>query len=61
MIDESRSNGIDDDGDWDPEKDDVGVDGVPNTGDFGEGDGMPTAGDQFDIDNLESPITNGQI
>ena len=49
MIDESRSNGIDDDGDWDPEKDDVGVDGVPNTGDFGEGDGMPTAGDQFDI------------
>ena len=49
MIDESRSNGVDDDGDWDPEKDDVGVDGVPNTGDFGEGDGMPTAGDQFDI------------
>ena len=49
MIDESRSNGIDDDGDWDPEKDDVGVDGVPNTGDFGEDDGMPTAGDQFDI------------
>ena len=49
MIDESRSNGIDDDGDWDPEKDDVGVDGVPNTGDFGEGDGIPTAGDQFDI------------
>ena len=35
--------------DWDPEKDDVGVDGVPNTGDFGEGDGMPTAGDQFVI------------
>ena len=49
MIDESRSNGIDDDNDWDPEKDDVGVDGVPNTGDTGEGDGIPTAGDQYDI------------
>jgi predicted secreted protein len=48
MIDESQSNGIDDDGDWDPEKDDVGVDGVPNTGDLGEGDGQPTAGDPFD-------------
>ena len=49
MIDESRSNGIDDDNDWDPEKDDIGVDGVPNTGDTGEGDGIPTAGDQYDI------------
>ena len=49
LVDESRSNGIDDDGDWDPEKDDVGVDGVPNTGDEGENDGVPTAGDPFDI------------
>ena len=49
MIDESQENGIDDDGDWDPEKDDVGVDGIPNTGDYGENDGMPTAGDLFDI------------
>ena len=49
MIDESRSNGIDDDNDWNPEKDDIGVDGVPNTGDMGEGDGIPTAGDQYDI------------
>ena len=49
MIDESRNNGIDDDDDWDPEKDDVGIDGVPNTGDRGEGDGLPTAGDPFDI------------
>lgn len=48
-VDESQTNGIDDDGDWDPEKHDVGVDGVPNTGDRGEGDGVPTAGDQFDI------------
>ena len=49
MIDESRSNGIDDDNDWDPENDDVGIDGIPNTGDAGEGDGVPTAGDQYDI------------
>ena len=49
MVDESRNNGIDDDGDWDPNKHDVGVDGLPNTGDFGENDGSPTAGDAFDI------------
>ncbi len=49
MVDESRSNGIDDDSDWDIENDDIGVDGVPNTGDTGEGDGLPTAGDPFDI------------
>ncbi|MBL51674.1 MAG: hypothetical protein CMG57_06925 [Candidatus Marinimicrobia bacterium] len=49
MIDESRSDGIDNDGDWDPEKHDVGVDGLQNTGDRGEGDGIPTAGDQYDI------------
>jgi len=49
MIDESRENGIDDDGDWDPEKHDVGIDGLPNTGDRGENDGVPTAGDAFDI------------
>tara|TARA_Y100000590_G_scaffold160334_1_gene183828 strand:- start:1381 stop:4788 length:3408 start_codon:yes stop_codon:yes gene_type:complete len=49
MIDESRNNGIDDDGDWDVNKHDVGVDGIPNTGDLGENDGLPTAGDAFDI------------
>jgi hypothetical protein len=49
MVDESRSDGIDNDGDWDPEKHDVGVDGLQNTGDEGEGDGIPTAGDQYDI------------
>ncbi|HIB73361.1 MAG TPA: hypothetical protein EYO50_05515 [Candidatus Marinimicrobia bacterium] len=48
MVDESRSNGIDDDGDWDVEKHDVGIDGIPNTGDTGEDDGIPTAGDPFD-------------
>lgn len=49
MIDESWTDGIDNDNDWDPETDDVGIDGIPGTGDFGEGDGIPTAGDQFDI------------
>lgn len=44
MIDESRNDGIDNDGDWNPLTDDVGLDGAPNTGDFGEGDGRPTSG-----------------
>ena len=48
MIDESWYNQIDDDGDWDVEFDDVGIDGIPDTGDEGEGDEMPTAGDPFD-------------
>ncbi len=57
MVDESRSDDIDNDGDWrgfadldssgvwepgEPLNDDVGADGVPNTGDPGEGDGIPT-------------------
>ena len=49
LIDERQDNGIDEDGDWDIEKHDVGIDGVPNTGDQGENDGLPTAGDQFDL------------
>lgn len=49
MVDESWTDGIDNDGDWDPETDDVGIDGLPGTGDPGEGDGIPTAGSQFDI------------
>ena len=49
IVDESRYNGIDDDGDWDVNKHDVGVDGIPNTGDSGEYDGFPTAGNAFDI------------
>ena len=54
MIDESRDNDIDDDGDWNPLTDDVGMDGVPGTGDFGEGDGMPTAGEpNFDKTDFE--------
>ena len=49
MTDESWTDGVDNDGDWSVETDDVGIDGVPNTGDEGEDDGIPTAGDPFDI------------
>ena len=44
MIDESRADGIDNDGDWNPLQDDNGLDGVPFTGDPGDGDGEPTTG-----------------
>ena len=44
MIDERRDDGIDNDGDWNILTDDVGLDGVPDTGDEGEGDGVPTSG-----------------
>ena len=44
MIDERRDDGIDNYGDWDLRLDDVGLDGVPFTGDYGEGDGRPTSG-----------------
>ena len=49
LIDERQDNGIDEDGDWNIEKHDIGIDGVPNTGDTGENDGLPTPGDQFDL------------
>lgn len=55
MIDESWTDGIDNDGDWDVEKHDTGIDGIINTGDFGEGDGIPTAGIKFDITNPGEP------
>lgn len=44
LLEERRDDGIDNDGDWDALFDDVGLDGVPNTGDPGEGDGVPTSG-----------------
>ncbi len=44
MIDESRTDRVDNDGDWNPLTDDVGIDGVPDTHDPGEGDGKPTSG-----------------
>jgi hypothetical protein len=44
LLDERRDDGIDNDNDWDVEFDDVGLDGEAGTGDFGEGDGLPTSG-----------------
>jgi len=57
MIDEARDDGIDNDDDWDPFTDDVGFDGVPGTGDEGEGDGVPSPGepnfDKTDVDESD--------
>jgi hypothetical protein len=39
-----QSDGIDNDGDWDPLNDDVGLDGNFGTFDTGEADGLPTSG-----------------
>ena len=55
IVDESWTDGIDNDNDWDPEVDDVGIDGIAGTGDEGEGDGLPTAGSQFDITKPGEP------
>ena len=57
LIDERRDDGIDNDGDWNPEYDDVGADGIMGTNDRGEGDGIPTPGepnfDQTDVDESD--------
>jgi hypothetical protein len=54
MLDESRSDLIDNDCDWDPEFDDVGADGKPGTNDIGEGDGIPTPGEpNFDATDVD--------
>ena len=53
MIDEKRDDLIDNDGDWDPEFDDVGADGKSGTNDPGEGDGIPTPGEpNFDATDV---------
>lgn len=44
LIDERRDDRIDNNKNWNVFKDDVGRDGTPNTGDYGEGDGLPTSG-----------------
>ena len=49
MIDERRDDGIDNDGDWRPDLDDVGLDGAGGTSDFGERDGEPTSGAGTDL------------
>jgi len=44
MIDEKRNDRVDNNQDWNLEFDDVGRDGIPNTGDAGEADGVATSG-----------------
>ena len=44
MIDERRDDGIDNNNDWNPLTDDVGLDGKAETFDEGENDGKPTSG-----------------
>ncbi|MBN1999455.1 hypothetical protein JW935_17990 [candidate division KSB1 bacterium] len=58
LIDERRDDGIDNDGDWNVENDDTGLDGVAFTGDVGEGDGVPSPGEKhFDaLDISESDM-----
>ncbi len=59
LIDERQDDGIDNDKDWNPLTDDVGVDGIPNTGDQGEGDGVPTAGIRLADGSLD-PLHPGE-
>ncbi|MBZ0200305.1 MAG: hypothetical protein K8H86_10585 [Ignavibacteriaceae bacterium] len=62
----------DEDGDWDPEKDDIGIDGIPPTSpnypgpDYGEGDGKPSQAFYLDMnDNLKfdtgEPLNDEQL
>lgn len=44
MIDEARDDFFDNDKDWDPTIDDVGIEGDPDTFSEGQGDGKPTSG-----------------
>jgi len=57
MIDEARDDGIDNNSNWNILGDDVGLDGKPNTGDFGEGDGKPTSA--FQLDNNGKLVDTG--
>lgn len=59
MIDERQDDGIDNDGDWNPLLHDYGIDGIPNTGDQGEGDGVPTAGKRLPNGSLD-PLYPGE-
>jgi len=59
ITDERQDNALDEDGDWNPETDDVGVDGIAGTADFGEGDGNPTLGNRL-ADGRPDPLQPGE-
>ncbi len=51
---QSLTDWADDDGDWNPWADDLGMDGLANTYDPGEGDGRPTPGEP----NVDEDLNN---
>jgi hypothetical protein len=59
MIDESRDDGIDNNSNWHLLTDDVGLDGQPSTGDFGENDGRPTSG--YQKPGVAPGVPNGPV
>lgn len=59
MIDERQDDGIDNDRDWNIDTDDLGRDGIANTADIGEGDGIPTAGNRL-ADGRPDPLNPGE-
>jgi hypothetical protein len=58
-IDERQDDGIDNDKDWSALTDDLGVDGVPNTEDEGESNGVPDAGRRLP-DGSQDPLYPGE-
>lgn len=59
LIDERQDDALDNDNDWNPLTDDVGIDGIRNTLDEGEGDGLPTAGKRLPSGALD-PLYPGE-
>ena len=59
VIDERQDDGIDNDHDWSVLEDDIGIDGVPNTQDQGEGNGVPDAGRRLG-DGTQDPLYPGE-
>lgn len=59
LVDERQDNALDEDGDWNPETDDVGKDGIKGTNDEGEGDGVPTLGNRLP-DGRPDPLQPGE-
>lgn len=59
MVDERQDDGIDNDNDWSVLEDDIGIDGVPNTQDQGEGNGVPDAGRRLSDGSLD-PLYPGE-
>ncbi len=59
VIDERQDDGIDNDHDWSILEDDIGIDGVPNTQDQGEGNGVPDAGRRLG-DGTQDPLYPGE-